>query len=154
MSSTLAAGGTREVYDQLVDLICDDADLLATEFDAIIAAEWPDPPADPPPLEPTGRRPTKRLAHRPPARNGSTLARPQQPDAGGQARQRAPPFTAPSAMLRRTPGPIREESACEISGGHTGRKIHRDGARSSAVLPAVSAAAAHRAASGGGPAET
>jgi hypothetical protein len=31
---------------QFLDLICYDQDLLEAEFDAIIAAEWPTPPAD------------------------------------------------------------------------------------------------------------
>jgi len=35
----------RTVDPLLVDLICADGELLHAEFDAIIAAEWPDPPA-------------------------------------------------------------------------------------------------------------
>ena len=41
------------VDEQFYDLICADADLVAAEFDAIIAAEWPEPPA---------RRPRRRDA--------------------------------------------------------------------------------------------
>jgi hypothetical protein len=38
----------RTVDEQFLDLICNDPDLLAAEFDAIIAAEWPQPPPDRP----------------------------------------------------------------------------------------------------------
>jgi len=36
----------RTVDDEFLDLICNDADLLAAEFQAIIATEWHEPPAD------------------------------------------------------------------------------------------------------------
>ncbi|MGW5237755.1 hypothetical protein ACWEOW_02360 [Monashia sp. NPDC004114] len=32
------------VDEQFLDLICNDPDLVAAEFEAIIAAEWPEPP--------------------------------------------------------------------------------------------------------------
>ena len=38
--------GSNAVDQKLIDLICDDPDLLAAEFDAIIAAEWPTPPVE------------------------------------------------------------------------------------------------------------
>jgi len=39
---------TRADEREFLDLICHDTDLLAVEFDALIAAAWPDPPAQPP----------------------------------------------------------------------------------------------------------
>lgn len=84
--------------EQFLELICGDTDLLAAEFDAIIAAEWPDPPA-----RHTGRS----AAHRrvPPAgerrartRRADQTNRPRHPGVGGWARQRSPPpapFYAP-----------------------------------------------------------
>ncbi|HZC54072.1 MAG TPA: hypothetical protein VE441_16460 [Mycobacterium sp.] len=61
------------VDDQFLDLICDDPDLLDAEFDAIIAAEWPEPPTAPPPL-----------------RSGQVRQRSRHPGVGGWARQRSP----------------------------------------------------------------
>ena len=77
MPTTPATGGTtaRTVDEQFLDLICNDADLLAAEFDAIIAAEWPDaagrpgrhaaPPAGTPPAGSPPRRPTPSAARSP-----------------------------------------------------------------------------------------
>jgi hypothetical protein len=50
MPSTARTGEAtvQSVEEQFCELICSDAELLAAEFDAIIAAEWPDPPADTP----------------------------------------------------------------------------------------------------------
>jgi hypothetical protein len=41
---------------QFLDLVCHDPDLLAAEFDAIIAAAWHDPPAGPATVRLTGSR--------------------------------------------------------------------------------------------------
>ena len=79
------------VEAQFLDLICDDPDLLQAEFDAIIAAEWPDPP---------GRRRSRGAADGYPHGRGyrraaepvgGTAARPRHPGVGGWARQRSPP---------------------------------------------------------------
>jgi hypothetical protein len=45
MPSSPAAGTRVEpsVEDQFLDLVCADEELLRAEFDAIIAAEWPNP---------------------------------------------------------------------------------------------------------------
>jgi hypothetical protein len=88
--------GSSAVDEKLIDLICDDPDLLAAEFDALIAAEWPTPPVDrrrhaaacglpdtgPPGAHGAGRRPA---------------SRPRHPGIGGWARQRSPPrFAVPT----------------------------------------------------------
>lgn len=84
---------TRTVEEQFVDLLCTDQGLLDAEFDAIIAAEWPDPPttqarreAVGPPGLPTARRPADRAY--------SPAPRPRPPGVGGWARQRSPPHDA------------------------------------------------------------
>lgn len=95
-SHPLTDGTTDAALDeQFADLICSDADLLADEFDAIIAAEWPDPPS--------GRRGcsgddcwrTDRASARwilVPRRG--PVARPRGPGVGEWARQRSPPPAA------------------------------------------------------------
>jgi len=74
--------------EAFLQLVCADKDLLAAEFDAIIAASWARPPADtrlhPGPV----RRPRR---SRPPARRAQPLTRPPLPDPDGRARQRSPP---------------------------------------------------------------
>lgn len=35
----------RSVDERFLDLLCSDTELVRAEFDAIIAAEWPDPPS-------------------------------------------------------------------------------------------------------------
>jgi hypothetical protein len=64
MPTTPATGDptARRVDEQFLDLICNDQDLLAAEFDAIIAAEWPNAPANPAGHGPTGRHPTSPAA--------------------------------------------------------------------------------------------
>ncbi len=81
------------VDEQFLDLICSDADLVAAEFEAIIAAEWPDPPT---------RRPGRGITG---GQSGSGRARgtgdpvpgpgspPRQPEIHRWARQRSPPPT-------------------------------------------------------------
>jgi hypothetical protein len=93
MPTTPATGDTtaRTVDEQFLDLICNDQDLLAAEFDAIIAAEWPNPPANPPGRGATGRHPTSRAARWLTARVRGAVSRPRHPGTGGWARQRSPP---------------------------------------------------------------
>ncbi|HEY7271923.1 MAG TPA: hypothetical protein VH502_04245 [Actinoplanes sp.] len=66
MPTPPATGNTtaRTVDDQFLDLICSDADLLAAEFDAIIAAEWREPPADRPGRGAAGEHPGSGAARR------------------------------------------------------------------------------------------
>jgi hypothetical protein len=86
----------RTVDEQFLDLICSDADLLAAEFDAIVAVEWPEPPADTPGRSAAGRHsgsgPARRAAE--PVRG--PVSRPRHPGTGGWARQRSPPLRPPT----------------------------------------------------------
>jgi len=47
------------IDEQFLDLICSDDELLAAEFDAIIAAEWPTPPASRPRPGASGDKPER-----------------------------------------------------------------------------------------------
>jgi len=83
--------GSRTVDEQFLDLICSDQDLLAAEFDAIIAAEWPVPPVSLPRREAAGRKPERGRSGR---WRSAARAHPEQKDPlGGEAwrRQRSPP---------------------------------------------------------------
>jgi hypothetical protein len=76
---TTPATGDPTVEEQFLNLICNDPDLLAAEFDAIIAAAWPTPPADGP------GRPAADPVRDP-------VHRPRHPGIGGRVRQRSPPL--------------------------------------------------------------
>lgn len=81
----------RAVEERFCDLLCSDAELLRAEFDAIIAAEWPDPP----PPE-TRRQPARRGPgpEHPGNRSANPLTRPDQYRPLGRdawRRQRSPP---------------------------------------------------------------
>lgn len=87
-----AFDATRSVEEQFLDWLAEE-DLIAAEFDAIIAAEWPGPP----PLRPGrcargARRPggPRRSRRRGVAPPGG----PYRPRLGGWARQRSPPASA------------------------------------------------------------
>jgi hypothetical protein len=79
--------------DAFLDTVLGDEDLLRQEFDAIVAASWPEPPAPPPPAAPPapGDRP-------PPwpgspgwaVRDGRPTRLPD-PERPWRGRQRAPP---------------------------------------------------------------
>jgi hypothetical protein len=92
MPTTPATGDTIAwtVEEQFLDLICSDEDLIQTEFDAIIAAEWPNPPANTPGRAPlAGTPPAGQPGARPP---GSPARWPgHHPGIGGWTRQRSPP---------------------------------------------------------------
>lgn len=87
---------TRTVDEQFLELICSDADLLAAEFDAILAAEWPETPADTPGRSATGRRPGNGAARRAAEPGRGPVTAPRHPGIGGWARQRSPPFRHPT----------------------------------------------------------
>jgi hypothetical protein len=93
MPTTPATANTlrANVDEQFFDLICSDPDLLQVEFDAIIAAEWPGPPATRPGRGAAREQPIPQPAHRAAARTGSPVTRPRRPGIGGWARQRSPP---------------------------------------------------------------
>ena len=85
-----SADSTRTIDEQFLELICSDEDLLRAEFDAIIAAEWPSPPATTPRRD-AGWRPAREAHRHPRARITGPVARPPQPGVGEWARQRSPP---------------------------------------------------------------
>lgn len=74
--------------DDFLDVLCADEDLLRAEFDAIVQANWPEPPAGPP----TPPAPRHRTRPRPPR----VVARPRPgaPRRRTRARQRSPPLPA------------------------------------------------------------
>ncbi|UQX89177.1 hypothetical protein M6D93_04025 [Jatrophihabitans telluris] len=80
------------VGEQFLGLVLADSALLAAEFDAIIAAEWPAPPAERPGRDAAGRHPvsgpTRRTAD--PVRGPGSGPRPAGID--GWVRQRSPPI--------------------------------------------------------------
>jgi hypothetical protein len=87
------------VDEMLIDLICDDPDLLAAEFHAILAAACPIPPVD-------SRRHAAAcgLPGRGPAgvydAGRGPASRPHHPGIGGWARQRSPPrFGVPTTSV-------------------------------------------------------
>jgi hypothetical protein len=102
LTAPLAAGAQSgsatapSVVEQLLDVMFDDPELLAAEFDAIVTAEWPTPPVE--------RRGPTTAADVPDshARRWIDLAlpgmasRPRHPGLGGWARQRSPPHQCSS----------------------------------------------------------
>lgn len=73
------------VDDEFLALMCSDEEWLRAEFDAIVAAEWVDPPQ---PLRPNDR------TSRPKARRNHSRTRalvPQEPPIPRRARVRSPP---------------------------------------------------------------
>jgi hypothetical protein len=87
---------TRTVEEQFLDLIYGDTDLLAAEFDAILAAEWPEPPAERPGRSAAGRNPGSGPARRAADPVRRPVSRPRHPGIGRWARQRSPPFRHPT----------------------------------------------------------
>ena len=84
------------VEERFLDLIYGDTDLLAAEFDAIIAAEWPEPPADRPGRSAAGRHPGNGPSRRAADPVVGPVSRPRHPGIGGWARQRSPPVRHPT----------------------------------------------------------
>ena len=82
-------GQTGTVDEQFLALLCTDVDLLRAEFDAIIAAEWPSPPATSRGCIRTQPRNAQPLGH---ARghHAPRIIRRRHPR-GGRTRQRSPP---------------------------------------------------------------
>ena len=94
MSTTTAGLGARTVDEQLLEMICNDQELLAAEFEAIIAAEWPAPPAHRGEPKATSGPAARQRQHpiAPPVVD--PVSRPRHPGVGGWARQRSPPAPA------------------------------------------------------------
>jgi hypothetical protein len=109
MPTTPATGDTiaRTVDEQFLDLICSDEDLLQAEFDSIIAAEWPDPPANTPGRGAAGGHPVSRAARQAatgsPARSpGRTTAASADGPGNAHPRPRQPRPTTGKAGDRHT----------------------------------------------------
>jgi hypothetical protein len=89
--TTRACESALAAHERFVELLCADEELLRAEFDAIIAAEWPDPP----PVDPDCGADADRSSH--PARQrraASAKVRPGRPtpaEISGWTRQRSPP---------------------------------------------------------------
>lgn len=84
---------SRTVRDEFLELLCSDPDLVQAEFDAIVAAEWPEAGPRPPSLPP-GRRAAGWPADGAPEAQGRTAAalrRSRRPGVASWARQRSPP---------------------------------------------------------------
>ena len=94
MATTPISAGTSvpSVDEQFFDLICNDVELVAAEFDAIIAAEWPTPPPSTPGRGVAGGQPTDGTARHAVACGGGRSAQPSHPGIGGWARERSPPY--------------------------------------------------------------
>ena len=94
---TTPTGGMVPVEDELLDLVLRDPDLLRDEFEAIIAASWPEAPAVAPPTRPAPPaavpNPSGPGPHRthPLPRSGSGDPRPGCPRPAAAGRQRSPP---------------------------------------------------------------
>ena len=96
-TAAAATDTTAQTVDaQFLDLICADAELLAAEFDAIIAAEWPEPPPDRPARGAAGGHPGSGAARRAADPVRGPVSRPRRPGTGGSARQRSPPLRHPT----------------------------------------------------------
>jgi hypothetical protein len=77
--------------EEFLELLCADQALLRAEFDAIIAAEWPNPP----PADPDHGAGASRRPNRPRQRRETSVAglrnQPRHPGIGRWTRQRSPP---------------------------------------------------------------
>jgi hypothetical protein len=96
-----ASAGSNALDETLIELICDDRDLLDAEFDAIIAVEWPTPPVECGRIAAACRRLGRGPAGVYGARRGPA-SRPRHPGIGGWARQRSPPQFGQPTSVRTT----------------------------------------------------
>jgi len=91
---------TCDMDELFLELLCADEDLIRSEFDAIIAAEWPSP-APPEPGNAEIAEPTPHQArHRRRASDATLVDRPRHPGIGEWGRQRSPP-PAPNTSQQR-----------------------------------------------------
>jgi len=93
MATTPASADTLapSVDEQFFDLVCNDEELVAAEFDAIVAAEWPTPPPGIPGRGAAGGQPPGGAARRAIERGAGPLSRTRPPGVAGWARERSPP---------------------------------------------------------------
>jgi hypothetical protein len=77
------------IEDEFLALVCADEQLLQLEFDAIVSAQW----ADPPPDDSDGGLADEpaHVARTPESGTARPPTRPRHPGVGGWARQRSPP---------------------------------------------------------------
>ena len=101
MASTFGDTRAWAVDERLLDLICSDAELLAAEFDAIIAAEWPTPPAGSPGHGAAGGHPRSGSTRRAAGAVRGPVSRPRHPGIGEWVRQRSPPFRYLSSITQK-----------------------------------------------------
>jgi len=90
---------TRTVDEEFLDLICRDPDLLAAEFDAILAAQGFQPPIRRHGRGAAGQAPASGPTDRAAGPGCRPTSRPRHPGIGGWARQRSPPFATPDLSL-------------------------------------------------------
>ena len=80
--------------DEFLALLCADEELLRAEFDAIIAASWPDPPARLPWRGAGGEPPGDGQGLHEPRGASGPPTKPCQPHVDPSSRQRSPPIAA------------------------------------------------------------
>jgi len=127
MLTAPSTGGTaaRTVDEQFFDLICSDADLVAAEFEAIVAAEWPEPPTRRPGRGTAGGHRGAGGARRP-ADAVRDLGPPAcEPQIDRWARERSPP-------RRQTPPDPWHQQESKVGGRHTDLNQSERGDRSPA----------------------
>ena len=92
MPTRPGTGGSlaRTINEQFLALMCSDEDLLRAEFGAIIAAEWPSPPANTPGRGAADWRPASGAHRRTVPRVAGPVARPRPTGIGGDGPGRAP----------------------------------------------------------------
>jgi hypothetical protein len=77
--------------EEFLELLCADDDFVRAEFEAIIAAEWPDPPAEEPGRTPAAWPPAPARGRGVPVRGRGSPAWPRRPCIPAAAKQRSPP---------------------------------------------------------------
>jgi hypothetical protein len=82
---------TTLTHDAFLDLVYHDDDLVRAEFDAIVAAAWPDPPEPPPPAAPPAPDDHPSGPPGPPEWEAPGALRTRLPEHPRRGRQRAPP---------------------------------------------------------------
>jgi len=91
MATTSADLGARTVDEQFLQMICNDEELVAAEFEAIIAAAQLAPPAHPGDPQATSGPPARQAKRRVPLRIDLPVSLPWHCGVGGRAHQRSPP---------------------------------------------------------------
>ena len=90
----------RTVGDQFIVLICSDEQLLRAEFDAIVARQWPSPPAGTPTHGSVGHRGSGADSGAAACRRARLMAS-RHPDVDGWVCERSPPVAADHIAMKR-----------------------------------------------------